>query len=158
MKKLFLSLFVIFIACVFLAGCNSNSAQDTTEVKSTQNLPEKKVKEEKTSESKNKQVKPQITFIELGSVKCIPCRMMQPIMKSAEKKYGDQIEVVFYDVWKPEQRHYAQEYGIRVIPTQVFIDATGNEIYRHEGFFPEQELDEFLQAAGLEIQSNSQRN
>ena len=90
-----------------------------------------------------------ITFIELGSVNCIPCKMMQPIMKSVEEKYGEQIEVVFYDVWKPEQRHYAKDYSIRVIPTQVFLDKNGNEVFRHEGFFPETELDAFLQKNGL---------
>ena len=57
--------------------------------------------------------KPMITFVELGSVKCIPCRKMQPVMKAIEEKYGDQIEVIFYDVWKSDQRKYAEEYGIR---------------------------------------------
>ena len=90
-----------------------------------------------------------ITFIELGSVNCVPCRMMQPIMESLEQKYGDQIEIVFYDVWRPEQRHYAQIYRIRVIPTQVFLDQDGNEVLRHEGFFPEHEIEAFLQDQGL---------
>lgn len=158
MKQLAWPLFVIFITLMFLAACNGNSGQNTTDVKATQNHPEKKTNVAATSESENKQVKPQITFIELGSVKCVPCRMMQPVMESIEEKYGKQIEVIFYDVWKQEQRHYAQEYGIRMIPTQVFLDKSGSEIYRHEGFFPEEELDAFLQSEGLEIQSNSQRN
>ena len=90
-----------------------------------------------------------ITFVELGSVNCIPCKKMQPVMKAIEEKYGDQIEVVFYDVWKPEQRKYAEEYGIRLIPTQVFLDKEGEELFRHEGFFPEAEIDQFLQKQGL---------
>ncbi|MBN1408757.1 MAG: thioredoxin family protein [Calditrichaceae bacterium] len=98
---------------------------------------------------------PLITFIELGSVNCIPCKMMQPVMKSVEEKYGEQINVVFYDVWQPDQRHYAQDYGIRVIPTQVFLDCDGNEIFRHEGFFPEAELDAFLQENGLTPKTKS---
>lgn len=40
-----------------------------------------------------------VTFIELGSVKCIPCKEMQPVMKSIEKKYGSQVKVIFHDVW-----------------------------------------------------------
>ena len=43
---------------------------------------------------------PKVTFVELGSVNCIPCKQMQPIMKSVEEKYGDQVKVIFYDVWK----------------------------------------------------------
>ncbi len=42
---------------------------------------------------------PTITFVELGSVKCVPCRMMQPVMKNIEKKYGAQVKVIFYDIW-----------------------------------------------------------
>ncbi len=92
---------------------------------------------------------PVITFVELGSVNCIPCKAMQPVMKSIEQKYGNQVKVVFYDVWKDDQRKYAVQYSIRVIPTQVFLDAKGAEIMRHEGFFPEKDIDAFLQAKGL---------
>ena len=48
-----------------------------------------------------------VTFVELGSVNCIPCKQMQPIMKSIEEKYGDQVKVIFYDVWKEDQKKYA---------------------------------------------------
>jgi thioredoxin 1 len=90
-----------------------------------------------------------ITFVELGSVNCIPCKAMQPIMKSIEEKYGDQIEVVFYDVWQADQKRYAQEYKIKLIPTQVFLDKDSDELMRHEGFLPEKEIDVFLQEQGL---------
>jgi thioredoxin 1 len=93
--------------------------------------------------------KPVVTFIELGSVKCIPCRMMQPVMKAIEQKYEAQIKVIFYDVWKDDQRSYAKQYGIRLIPTQVFLDEDGKEIMRHEGYFPEKDIDKFLQSKGL---------
>jgi thioredoxin 1 len=93
--------------------------------------------------------RPFITFVELGSFNCVPCKMMQPVMKAIEQKYGQQIEVIFYDVWQPDQRHYARDYKIRVIPTQVFLDNDGKEILRHEGFFPESEIDQFLQEKGL---------
>ena len=90
-----------------------------------------------------------VTFVELGSVNCIPCKQMQPIMKSIEEKYGDQVKVVFYDVWKEDQKKYAQQYGIKLIPTQVFLDANGKEFHRHEGFYPEAEIDKILQGKGL---------
>ncbi len=96
-----------------------------------------------------------ITFVELGSVNCIPCRQMQPVMKAIEKKYGDQVKVVFYDVWKPEQKKYAEQYGIKLIPTQMFLDAAGKEFFRHEGFYPEAEIDKLLQKQGLKIQAGS---
>jgi thioredoxin 1 len=94
---------------------------------------------------------PLVTFVELGSVKCIPCRQMQPVMKAIEEKYGKQVHVVFYDVWQPDQREYAQKYEIRVIPTQVFLGKDGKEFFRHEGFFPETEIDKLLQKRGLTV-------
>jgi thioredoxin 1 len=62
-----------------------------------------------------------VTFVELGSVNCIPCRMMQPIMRDIENTYPGQVRVVFHDVWTDEGKPYAKTYGIRVIPTQVFL-------------------------------------
>ena len=98
---------------------------------------------------------PLITFVELGSVKCVPCRMMQPVMRSVESRYGSQIKVVFYGIWKDDQKKFAVEYGVRVIPTQVFLDKNGREIFRHEGFFPEAEIDQLLQRHGLKSKANS---
>jgi len=92
-------------------------------------------------------VVPQITFIELGSVSCVPCQQMQPILKSIETKYGDQIHVVFYDVWK--QPEISRQYGIQLIPTQIFLDQNQKELMRHQGFFSEQEIDQFLHKQGL---------
>ncbi|HPR89370.1 MAG TPA: thioredoxin family protein [bacterium] len=127
----------ILIGLLFLHACNGpeNTAQDSS----------------KKSASQAK-----ITFIELGSVNCIPCKAMQPVMKAIEERYGDQIEVIFYDVWKAEQKKYAQEYHIRLIPTQVFLDAKGKEIFRHEGFFPETEIDALLQSHGLKSSRQSE--
>ena len=93
--------------------------------------------------------KPVITFVELGSVNCIPCKQMQPVMKSIEKKYGIQIKVIFHDVWKADQKHFADDFGIKLIPTQVFLDANGKEFFRHEGFYAEKEIDKLLQSKGL---------
>jgi thioredoxin 1 len=99
--------------------------------------------------AQTKEAKPKVTFVELGSVNCIPCKAMQPVMKAIEEKYGEQVKVVFYDVWTKEQRHYAERYKIKLIPTQVFLDEYGKEFHRHEGFYPETEIDKVLQSKGL---------
>jgi thioredoxin 1 len=59
--------------------------------------------------------------------------------------------MVFHDVWTPQGHPYAVQYGIRLIPTQVFLDRNGKEFFRHEGFFPEAEIDKLLQKQGLKI-------
>jgi thioredoxin 1 len=99
--------------------------------------------------AQNDNVKYKVTFVELGSVNCIPCKQMQPVMKAIEEKYGDQVKVIFYDVWKDDQKKYAKQYEIKLIPTQVFLDANGKEFHRHEGFYPEAEIDKILQGKGL---------
>src|SRR3989339_141970 len=99
--------------------------------------------------TQTKEAKPKVTFVELGSVSCIPCKQMQPVMKAIEKKYGEQVNVIFYDVWTKEQKPYAQKYGIRLIPTQVFLDENGKEFFRHEGFFPEAEIHKLLNKRGV---------
>ena len=90
-----------------------------------------------------------VTFVELGSVRCIPCKLMQPIMKDIEKDYAGQVKVVFHDVWTPAGEPFAQDYKIRVIPTQVFLDSAGKEYFRHEGFFPKEELVKILKQKGV---------
>jgi thioredoxin 1 len=97
---------------------------------------------------------PKITFIELGSVNCIPCKKMQPVMKAIEEKYGAKVKIVFYDVWTEEQKPYAQKYGIRLIPTQVFLDEHGKEFFRHEGFFPEEEIHKIFKQRGVTPQKS----
>ena len=109
------------------------------------------LKANKSTTSNTNNEKALVTFVELGSVKCIPCRQMQPVMKAIEEKYGEQVNVVFYDVWKADQAEYAEKYGIRVIPTQVFLDKNGKEFFRHEGFYPEAEIDKLFQKRGLKV-------
>lgn len=68
-------------------------------------------------------------------------------MKAVEEDYGEQVEIVFYDVWKDPAP--ARQYRIRVIPTQVFLDEKGAEFFRHEGYYPKEEIDKLLMDKGL---------
>jgi thioredoxin 1 len=88
-----------------------------------------------------------ITFLELGADRCIPCKAMQPIMKEIAAEFKGQVQVVFYDVWKDPEP--GRKYGIQLIPTQVFLDKTGKELFRHTGLFPKNELVEFLKKQGV---------
>lgn len=87
---------------------------------------------------------PKVTFVELGSVNCIPCKAMKKVMDSLEVKYPQDLRIVFHDVWTEAGKPAAREYGIRSIPTQVFLDAKGVEYFRHEGYFPMAELEKIL--------------
>lgn len=72
------------------------------------------------------------TMVDLGAKKCVPCKMMAPILEALEKKYKGRAAIVFIDVW--ENPEAAKEFGIQVIPTQIFYDTSGREVTRHRGF------------------------
>ena len=77
-------------------------------------------------------------LVDLGADKCIPCKIMAPILKELKSQYQGKLEVVFIDVWeKPDE---AKKYGIKLIPTQIFYNASGKELYRHEGFFSKEDI------------------
>ena len=97
----------------------------------------------------NSETKYKATFIELGSVRCIPCQKMQPVIKSVEEKYGDQVKVIFYDVWTSQGKEDAKKFDFDAIPTQLFLDENGKEYFRHVGFFPEDELVKILKQKGV---------
>ena len=90
-----------------------------------------------------------VTFLELGSVGCRPCDMMQPILSEIEKEYEGQVNVRFYNINTILGRPYAEKYRIQLIPTQVFLDKDGNEYYRHVGFFPKDEVVKILELRGV---------
>ena len=93
--------------------------------------------------------KPRVTFVEIGAARCIPCKAMQPIMKEVAETYKGQVVVLFHDVWTPQGRIDAEKYNIRVIPTQVFLDINGKEYFRHEGYFPKDDLVKVLKMGGV---------
>ena len=99
------------------------------------------------SEFNNLPVKGMVTMIDLGAKKCIPCKMMAPIMEKMERKYEGKAAVVFIDVW--EHREQAARFRIRAIPTQIFFDAEGKEIYRHSGFMSEKAIVNVMEQLGV---------
>jgi thioredoxin 1 len=88
-----------------------------------------------------------VTFVELGSVGCIPCDKMKPIMKAIEDEYAGKVRVVFYDVRKDYRP--AERYKIELIPTQVFVDRDGKEFFRHQGFYSKEEVVALLRTRAL---------
>lgn len=88
-------------------------------------------------------------LVDLGASKCIPCKMMKPVLDKLTKDYAGRLEVVFIDVW--EKREEGARYGIRVIPTQIFFDATGTERARHEGFMAEKDILAKWKELGVEL-------
>ena len=92
-------------------------------------------------------------LIDLGADKCIPCKMMAPVLVELRQEYAGRFEVEFIDVWKEKER--VDEYEIKVIPTQIFYDAQGNELFRHEGFFSKEEILKVWADHGIQFSESS---
>jgi thioredoxin 1 len=77
-------------------------------------------------------------LVDLGADKCIPCKAMAPILKDLKTEYAGRMDVEFIDVWKNPDAGKAHK--IKLIPTQIFFDASGKERFRHEGFYGKEDI------------------
>jgi len=77
-------------------------------------------------------------LVDLGSDKCQSCLAMVPVLEALTNDYEGHLEVVFIDVWKNPKE--AGRFDIKLIPTQIFFDSGGNELFRHEGFFSKKDI------------------
>ncbi|MFA5516137.1 MAG: thioredoxin family protein [Desulfuromonadales bacterium] len=77
-------------------------------------------------------------LVDVGADKCIPCKMMAPILEELKTEYAGQMDVEFVDVWK--YREKAAQYGVQMIPTQIFYDASGKELFRRSGFIGKEDI------------------
>lgn len=92
-------------------------------------------------------VKNMVTMVDLGAHKCIPCKMMAPILTKLTKEYEGKAAIIFIDVW--EDKTQAIKFGIKSIPTQIFYDKEGNEVFRHQGFMAEKAIIDQLEKMGI---------
>lgn len=95
-------------------------------------------------------------LVDLGAGKCVACKMMEPVLDELHENYSEHFTVDFIDVW--ENQDAAGKYGIQVIPTQIFYDAKGNELFRHEGFFSKEEILETWNRHGVEVDTDGETN
>ncbi len=144
-KVLIVAALVIVVGVVIIAKHTSTSetVSDSTESnistapdeQGAAVYPEESVTDEAPSDSTTKALP---KLVDLGSKSCVPCKMMEPILENLRKEYAEQFETVVIDVWK--NKAAAKQYDIRVIPTQIFFDAEGKELFRHEGFLSKEEI------------------
>ncbi len=79
-----------------------------------------------------------VVLADFGRGICIPCKMMQPILEELAETYKGRAEILILDVnaeWEA-----AEKYDVKIIPTQIFFDKTGQEVWRHEGFLEKDKI------------------
>lgn len=77
-------------------------------------------------------------LVDVGADKCIPCKMMAPILEELKTEYAGRMDVSFVDAWKkPEE---AKKYQVKMIPTQIFYSTEGKELFRRSGFIGKEDI------------------
>jgi thiol-disulfide isomerase/thioredoxin len=87
------------------------------------------------------------TLVEFGRTGCPACDMMQPILLNLEERFFAKMNIVFVHI-----HHFpylASRYRINLIPVQAFFDNTGKEVFRHVGFYPQNEIEKRLVEMGV---------
>jgi len=87
------------------------------------------------------------SLADFGATGCVPCDMLAPILKDLEAKYKDKLNVLFIHV--REKQILAARYGVETIPVQIFFDKSGKDVFRHIGFFPQEEIEKKLTEMGV---------
>lgn len=127
------SLLILVISCLLLT--TAAFANSTTP-------------EEHEAFLKNLPVKGMVTMVALGKKNCTQCKMMAPILEKMKVKYEGKAVIVFINLLEDPEQQYV--YKLKALPTQVFYDAEGKEVFRHIGFFSEKDIVAQLNSMGVE--------
>ena len=125
------------------------TAVKTEQSKSSSDLLAKAKNPQTTSKSVGKLQEKLPKLIDLGANKCIPCKMMAPILDELKTEYAGKLTVEVIDVW--ENPKEGEKYGISLIPTQIFYDPEGKEFFRHEGFFAKEDILNEFKKKGIKL-------
>lgn len=126
------------------AVCPKPPPKDSSKAGAKQAPPKKKADPKKART-------PLPRLLDLGATKCIPCKMMVPVLDELTKEYKGQLDVKFIDVWKDPSA--AQKYKVQTIPCQIFFDAKGKEVYRHVGYFPKEDILKAFKDHGIKLKA-----
>ena len=157
---------IIFLLLTISFACNQNKPSSNSQTTDSQE--QTKTTAVKTEQSKSssdllaKAKNPQTTIksvgksqeklpklIDLGAGKCIPCKMMAPILDELKTEYAGKLTVEVIDVW--ENPKEGEKYGISLIPTQIFYDPEGKEFQRHEGFMSKEDILNTFKQKGMKL-------
>jgi|GEM_PF-575379 len=159
-KVLFIiGLIVVVIAILVVKGQRqvSDPSQSDPEKKPAQAQRSERIATDKPNPGEQPQPAALPRLVDLGADKCVPCKMMAPILEELKIEYRGRFEVEVIDVWKNPAA--GRQWRIRVIPTQIFIDESGKELYRHEGFLSKEDILKRWKDLGVDVERQvGQRN
>lgn len=151
-RRIKIAILTLAIALSTLAALSATVKKPVTAKKglakaTSSNVPAKKAA--KKSEQSKPKAKALPMLVDLGADKCIPCKMMFPVLDSLKKEYKGKLTVKFIDVWKnPDAK---KGYKINLIPTQILYNSKGKEIFRHEGYYPKDDIVKQFRKHGIKL-------
>jgi len=132
---------VVVVAIVIIARQNKTASESQTISNNTWTGTDTTIPSDSDSvkpDSSQQTNKSLPRLVDLGADKCIPCKMMAPILEELKEQYVGRMKVDFIDVW--ENPDEAKKYNVKIIPTQIFYDPAGKELFRYEGFFSKEDI------------------
>ena len=154
MRKNIIIILLLVIAVMTVIGIKNKNQEKSKLSGSTENICSLPIDQSTTTAEKPDIKKPLPKLLDLGASKCVPCKMMAPILDEMKETFSGQLDVVFIDAWKNQSA--GKEYGIRVIPTQIFFDTDGKELFRHEGFYAREDMISKWQEFGIVLEDKAQ--
>lgn len=86
----------------------------------------------------------------LSTTTCPACKMMEPVLKEINAKYSGKLATEH--VYLEEHPEVAKQYGVRYVPTLIYLDADGKEIAQEVGYKPLEEVLQTFAKAGVKVQ------
>lgn len=134
MKKVCFSkkVFLVFISAILMMACgnaqnnNSNNHKNENKMKAIHLTKDdflKKVANYETSPNEWKYLGDKPAIVDFYATWCGPCKMVAPVLEELAQEYGDSIYI--YKVDTDQEQEVASAFGIRSIPSLLFIPLHG---------------------------------
>lgn len=79
---------------------------------------------------------------EFARPSCPVCKSVEAILLEVKAQYRDQVDIRIFSM--ETDAHLFRRFSVTIVPTQVFLDASGREVFRNEGAFSREALMEKL--------------
>jgi thiol-disulfide isomerase/thioredoxin len=152
MSSIFILLAVMFIATLFFFKGNMNTLiSKMMKEQAGENIKNSMVMfVDSAFNYRNNEENYKITLLEFGATGCISCRMMEKVMEDVRSKYPTEIKVKFLNVLQPVNQDMMKYFGVAAIPTQVLLDISGKEVFRHTGYISFDDLNKEFQKINIQ--------
>ncbi len=77
-------------------------------------------------------------LVDVGADHCAPCKRMAPMLAELRESFGERFRVTVVNLSVTPSAGDA--YRVNELPTQIFYDGAGRELFRHVGYYSRDEI------------------